>query len=161
MKINKLLLLFGICLVACGRKSDPEAPEVYAPRAVIGVNIQCVDNGVYLSGGASLSQRNIELPRVEKFIVRRRIVVNNVDESIEKIATLSADILPSNMNNPNSKYEFSDKNVAKGNSYKYYISGIDTQGMDGAIDVVYKVNYLDGSCIVEPLNSAKEGNRNF
>lgn len=154
MRIFKLILILLIAFSACGRKGDPQAPEIFAPRAVSAVDIKCDSTAVKLSWVAPRQDKE-ERAVIQSFFLRRKAIVNNVEGNIEELGTFPANILVNKTNDPQAKYQYEDKQVSNGTSYKYYLSAVDLDGLEGAIDVVYKVNFTQGACIVEPLSFTK------
>lgn len=151
MKNIILIIYISLALASCGRKSDPEAPEAFAPKAVSAVDIKCEGNSIILSWAMPANSKGSSLPVVKDFYVRRRAIVNNQEGGLNTLEVIPV----GNKVSSSQRFQYEDKDVKRGTSYKYYIYGVDEDDVAGDLDAIYKVNYLKTTCLVEPLPGNK------
>ncbi len=146
--------------IACGKKTNPRAPEALAPSSVKFLTARTSVNSVDLRWEApSTDASGDKLIDLTGFVVKRALVLPDEDPDFDIIAELPlranevAKTATPAETSAAKAYSFSDTNVKAGEKYQYLVLGVNEDDVEGEASSSVRVTFIGESSVIESFSS--------
>lgn len=164
MRLFKLTLslIFSFTLIglsACGKKTNPRAPEALAPSSVKFLTARATVQSVDLRWEApSTDASGDPLLDLSGFVVKRSLVLPDEDEDFETIAEVplkeksTTRAARSRDGSQGEAYSYSDQDVVAGKKYQYLVLGVNEDDVEGDASSSVRVTFIGESSVIESFS---------
>lgn len=147
------VLFFLVISLGCGKRGDPKAPEVTAPKSVRFFTARGAVDGIQLSWQApEETASGDELLDLSGFVVHRSVYAEDENPHYKEVGEIE---ISRNKDTDIAQYSkqtvfsYKDKEVKPGTRYQYYVAPINDDGVEGEAPQIIRVLFAGESSTVE------------
>jgi hypothetical protein len=142
--MKNIFIILLLLVTACGRKTDPKAPEDIAPAPVTFLTADVFEGKVLLRWRLPDNSDSEDRSGSATFLVERREVIAGKPSERTILQELEKSPDPKVID-----YSFTDKTPSKGSIYDYKVLPVTGEGIEGLAPYVVRIRYVGEKSEVE------------